>query len=50
MAPKKLLKFRAASSELDEFKTGLRFKRVIDDTNDNLVADDQVRKVVFCSG
>ena len=50
MAPKKLLKFRAASSELDEFKTGLRFKRVLEDTNDNLVADEDVRKVVYCSG
>ena len=50
IAPKKLLKFRAAGSDIDEFKTGLRFKRVLDDTHETLVDDEKVRKVVYCSG
>jgi 2-oxoglutarate dehydrogenase E1 component len=50
VAPKKLLKFRAAQSSIDEFKTGLRFKRALDDDHETLVADEKVRKVIYCSG
>lgn len=50
IAPKKLLKFKAAGSEISEFKTGLRFKRVLDDIHPTLVSDNQVRKIVYCTG
>jgi len=50
VSPKKLLKFRSAMSEFEDFKAGLRFKRALDDVNPNLVADDKVRKVVYCTG
>lgn len=46
---KKLLKYRGAESNIEEFEVGLRFKRVIEDTK-QLVRDDQVRKVLLCSG
>lgn len=36
-------------SEIDEFAEGLRFKRVLEDKTD-LVADDKVRKVIYCTG
>ena len=47
---KKLLKFRGANSTIDDFETGLRFKRVLEDPATNLVPDNQIRKVVYCSG
>lgn len=47
---KKLMKFRSAMSDFDEFGEGLRFKKVIDETSKDLVADDKIRKVIFCSG
>lgn len=50
IAPKKLLKYRGAGSDIEDFQEGLRFKRAIEDNNPELVADDLVRKVVYCSG
>lgn len=50
VAPKKLLKLRAAGSDIEEFGEGLRFKKVIGDTSKTLVPADKVRKVIFCSG
>jgi 2-oxoglutarate dehydrogenase E1 component len=50
VSPKKLLRFKDAGSNIEEFKEGLRFKRVIGDMNKNIVTDDKVRKVLFCSG
>lgn len=50
MAPKKLLRFKDACSDIEDFKEGLRFHRVLVDSNPKLVAPDQVRKVIFCSG
>lgn len=50
VAPKKMLKFRPASSDIEEFGTGKRFKRVIENTNESAVADDKIRKVLYCSG
>lgn len=47
---KKLLKFRGAGSKLSEFEAGLRFQRVIEEQAEDLVADAQVKKVIFCSG
>lgn len=47
---KKLMKFRGAMSEIEDFKQGNRFQKVIDDKHDALVADDKVRKVIFTSG
>ena len=47
---KKLLKFRGANSNMEDFETGLRFKRVLDDPSTTLVADNQIRKVIYCSG
>ena len=47
---KKLLKYRGASSNIEDFETGLRFKRVLEDPATDLVADDQIKKVVYCSG
>jgi len=50
VAPKKLLKLRNANSDFEDFKTGLRFQKVIDDRSTELVADASVRKVIYCSG
>jgi 2-oxoglutarate dehydrogenase complex dehydrogenase (E1) component-like enzyme len=36
-SPKKLLKHPAANSNISEFADGIRFRRVIQDTNKNLV-------------
>lgn len=47
---KKLLKFRGASSSIEDFKTGLRWKRVLEDPSTELVRDDQIKKVVYCCG
>lgn len=47
---KKLLKFRGASSNISEFETGLRFHRVLEDPSKDLVPDDQIKKVIYCSG
>jgi len=49
IAPKKLLKLREANSDMEEFKTGNSFIRVIPETN-KTVKPEVVRKVVFCSG
>jgi 2-oxoglutarate dehydrogenase E1 component len=50
MSPKFLLKFRGCNSDLEDFGAGLRFHKVIEDQHPQLVADSQVRKVVYCSG
>ena len=47
---KKLLKFRGAGSKIEDFGTGLRFKRVLEDTATDLVSDSEIKKVVLCSG
>ena len=47
---KKLLKFRGAASKIEDFETGLRFKRVLEDPATDLVSDDQIKKVLYCSG
>jgi len=47
---KKLLKYRGAESTIEDFEVGLRFHRVIEDKNPDLVADSKVRKLLLCSG
>ena len=47
---KKLLKYRGANSNIEEFETGLRFQRVLEETSKDMVPDAQVKKVVLCSG
>lgn len=49
IAPKKLLKLREASSDMDEFLEGNNFERIIGETN-KTITPANVRKVVFCSG
>lgn len=50
VSPKKLLKLKAAGSDIEEFGAGLRFLKVIGDQGKNMVSDDKVRRVVLCSG
>ena len=50
IAPKKLLKFKGAASNIEDFGEGERFKLVLFDTNPDLVAPEKVRKIVMCSG
>ena len=50
VAPKKLLKLKAANSDMESFDQGLRFKRVLPETSKDLVADNKVKRVIFCSG
>jgi len=50
VAPKKLLKLSAAGSTIEEFAEGTKFTKVYTDTWEERVADEKVRRVVFCSG
>jgi len=47
---KKLLKYKGAASKIEDFGTGLRFKRVLEDPASDLVSDDLIKKVLYCSG
>jgi 2-oxoglutarate dehydrogenase E1 component len=49
-APKKLLKFAKANSNIEDFAEGLRFKTVIPDQHPKLAAPEKVKKVVLCTG
>jgi 2-oxoglutarate dehydrogenase E1 component len=49
-APKKLLKFAKANSDIEEFGEGTRFKKIYADQNKQLVSHDKVKKVILCSG
>jgi 2-oxoglutarate dehydrogenase E1 component len=50
IAPKKLLKFQGAKSEIEDFAPEVRFKRVIEDENPKRWEDSKVRKVIYCTG
>ena len=50
VAPKKLLKLKAAASNIDQFKEGYRFKRVLPDDKQDLAPGPQVKRVIVCSG
>ncbi len=47
--PKSLLRAKEVASRLDEMGPGSSFHRVIDETGP-IAADDQIRRVVLCSG
>ena len=49
MSPKRLLRHKMAVSDLKDFSED-RVRRIIDDTNPDLVSPKSVRKVLFCSG
>jgi 2-oxoglutarate dehydrogenase E1 component len=49
MTPKSLLRHKLAVSRLSEFAEGTSFHRVLWDDGD-LAADDQIKRVVLCSG
>jgi 2-oxoglutarate dehydrogenase E1 component len=50
VAPKKLLRFKGATSDLSDFDADKKFQPIILDSNNSRVADNKVRKVVLCSG
>jgi len=50
VAPKKLLRFKGATSSIEEFGEGTRFQNLIEDKNEKLVAPEKVRKVIICTG
>ena len=50
VAPKKLLKFKGASSNIEDFGENTRFELLINDQNEKAVAKDKIRKVILCSG
>eukprot|EP00331_Platyophrya_macrostoma_P030762 CAMPEP_0176456844 /NCGR_PEP_ID=MMETSP0127-20121128/31545_1 /TAXON_ID=938130 /ORGANISM="Platyophrya macrostoma, Strain WH" /LENGTH=1003 /DNA_ID=CAMNT_0017846911 /DNA_START=45 /DNA_END=3056 /DNA_ORIENTATION=+ len=50
-SPKKLLKFRGANMNIEEFQKGTRFHRVYFEAYpDEIDAPEKVRRVLFCSG
>lgn len=50
IAPKKLLRLKAACSKADDFGPAQAFKPLIGDQNASAVAKDKIRKVVLCTG
>jgi 2-oxoglutarate dehydrogenase E1 component len=50
MSPKRLLRFKDACSDIEEFKEGLRFMRIIPDQNPYKVSNDKIKRAIFCSG
>jgi 2-oxoglutarate dehydrogenase E1 component len=48
--PKFLLRYKYATSELSEMGPNTIFQRVYGETNSNMVPDDQVKRVIFCTG
>lgn len=50
VSPKKLLKLGAAGSNLEDMASGTTFLRIIDESAKDLVADDKIRKVIYCTG
>lgn len=50
IAPKKLLKFKGACSEIEEFGPGSQFHPIYPDNNQNAVADSKIKKVIVCAG
>ena len=49
-APKKLLKYARANSDIEEFTGATRFKKIYADQLKTLVAPEKVKKVILCSG
>lgn len=50
VAPKKLLRLRAACSVADDFTEEKGFQPLIPDKNANAIQKDRVKKVLLCSG
>lgn len=56
MTPKSLLRHKLCTSTIEEFGNDTTFHRILwddaqlDDTQETLVVDDKIRKVVMCSG
>ena len=50
VAPKKLLRYRGATSSIEEFAENKQFTPVFDDQSSKLVKKDKVRKVLLCAG
>lgn len=50
IAPKKLLRYKGATSTIEEMKEGTQFQPLLVDENPKRVKNDKVRKVIFCSG
>ena len=51
MSPKKLLKFKGATSTIEEFQQGYRFRRVYFEQYPEEINDqDKIKKIIFCSG
>lgn len=50
-SPKKLLKFKQATSNLNEFDEGLKFLKIRSDTKQEIVKNPEaVKKLLLCSG
>ena len=50
ISPKKLLKFKGATSNIEDFGEKTRFEPLISDNNTKAVAPEKIRKVILCSG
>lgn len=50
VAPKKLLRFKEASSDIEEFDENTKFREIIPDQHKDLVHADKVKRVIFCTG
>lgn len=50
MSPKKLLRFKQATSQYKDFTGDKYFDRIIEDSNPALEEPTKVRRLVFCSG
>ncbi|HVY12252.1 MAG TPA: 2-oxoglutarate dehydrogenase E1 component, partial [Alphaproteobacteria bacterium] len=50
MTPKSLLRHKLCVSDLAEMASGTHFRRVIPETGAGMVKDDQIKRVVLCSG
>jgi 2-oxoglutarate dehydrogenase E1 component len=50
MAPKRLLRLRDATSNIEEFGEGKRFRVLIPEVNKDIVEPKKVEKLILCSG
>lgn len=48
--PKHLLRLRQAASKVEDMAEGTKFHRLLPEVSTSMVADDSVKRVVFCSG
>jgi len=50
MSPKSLLKAPYCSSDLDQFLTGQRVMNIIPEVSKDMLPDNQIKRLIFCSG